>query len=308
MTVLMCSGQGAQRPQMGADLLDVPEVAETFALASSVLGRDLATLARTGEAEEVNDVLNAQALTATLSVGVGRALMARGLQPRALLGFSLGQVSALALAEVLPLKTAFELLDVRSRALARAAAAHPGAMSALLGATSEQVQEACAACAGDDVLVAANYNCPGQIVVSGTVAAVGRAEEWWKENGGKRVARLNTAGAFHSPLMEQAAGELREFCATLTFAEPRIPVICNTDAAPWSSAEAPERLARHLTHPVLFEQGVRALAGAGATAFVEAGFGGVLVNLVKRIDRTLARHKVGIAAELEAYAQVLAEG
>ena len=301
--VFMASGQGSQKPGMGVTLLDVPEVAETFACASDVLGRDIAALA-TDDAPEaaaaLNETRNAQAAIATLSIGVGRALQAAGVKPAALLGFSLGQVSALALSGMVSLEDAFRIIDVRSRLMDEAAAAAPGAMSALLKATPEAVEELCAACAGDDVLVAANFNSPSQIVISGSVSAIDRAEAAWKEQGG-RASRLATQGAFHSPMMTAAAEPFGEFLATIQFREPQVPLICNTDAAPADAASIRQRLVDHLTHPVLFSQSVERLRAAGAQTFVEVGFGGVLQNLVKRIDREAERFCLQDKESLEAY-------
>lgn len=299
--VFMASGQGSQKPGMGASLLAVPAVAETFACASDVLGRDIAALA-TDESPEaaamLNETRNAQAAIATLSIGVGRALQAAGVQPSALLGFSLGQISALALSGMVSLEDAFRIIDVRSRLMDEAAAAAPGAMSALLKAQPEAVEELCAACAGEDVLVAANFNSPGQIVISGSVAAIERAEAAWKEQGG-RASRLATQGAFHSPMMMAAAQPFGEFLATIDFCDPQVPLICNTDASPADAASIRQRLVDHLTHPVLFCQSVEQLRAAGAQTFVEVGFGGVLQNLVKRIDKEAERFCVQDKQSLE---------
>lgn len=301
MTVWLCSGQGAQKPGMGADLLDVPEVADTFATMSQGLGIDLGRLAREGTADEINEPQAAQALTMAVSVGVGRALKARGFAPDALIGFSLGQISALVLAEMLSLEEATQLLKVRSSAMAAVCAAQPGGMVALMGATLDEAQTLCAEAAGSDVLVCANHNAPGQIVISGHDAALERAQQLWKD-AGKRSVRLATAGAFHSPLMEPAATEVEKFCSSLQFHEPAVTLICNTDAKPFLVEEAAARLGRQVKSGVLFEQSVRALIDDGETDFVEVGFGGVLTGLVKRIDKETTRACVGTREQFEAYA------
>lgn len=289
--VFMASGQGSQKPGMGVSLLEVPEVAETFACASDVLGRDIAALvtAETPEAAEaLNETRNAQAAIATLSIGVGRALQARGVKPAVLLGFSLGQISAIALASMVSLEDAFRIIDVRSSLMDEAAQAKPGAMSALLKADPEAVQKLCDTCAQDQVLVAANYNSPGQIVISGEVDAVARAEEAWKTQGG-RVSRLATQGAFHSSLMEPAAVQFAEYLQTVDFADPQVPVLCNTDANYLDKQTIRQRLTDHLTHPVLFDHSVQKLRAEGYNTFAEIGFGGVLQGLVKRIDKDTVR-------------------
>ena len=257
-----------------------------------MLGLDLADLSRNGSAEDVNRPFNAQALTMAVSVGTGRFLQANGLAPSAVLGFSLGQIGALALAGVLSDEQAFRLLKVRATAMAAACEQVPGGMLALLGADAQDAEELCKECAGGEVLLPANYNCPGQIVISGTEAAIECAGARWKELGNK-ASRLNTSGAFHSPLMEQAAEAVAEACADLDFREPEVPLICNTDARPFRANEAAARLAAQVKSPVRFSQSVEYLIAQGETDFLEVGFGAVLNGLVKRIDRTTNRMKAG---------------
>ncbi len=300
MTVWLCSGQGAQKPQMGMDLLDVPEVAQTFSTMSDILGVDLVALSRDGSADEINQAENAQALTMAVSVGVGFALKAREFAPDAIIGFSLGQISALVLADILSLEDATELLKVRSRAMAQACAKNPGGMAALMGATLEDAEALCAEAAQGDVLVCANHNAPGQIVISGTNEALERAQQLWKD-AGKRSVKLATAGAFHSKLMADAAAEVESFCETLEFAQPSVTLICNTDAKPFVAEDAAQRLGKQVESGVLFEQSVRALLDEGETDFVEVGFGGVLTNLVKRIDKEATRMAVGTKEQFDAY-------
>ena len=300
--VFMCSGQGSQKPGMGADLIDVPEVAQVFDCASDILGVDVRNLCTQAPAEELNETRNAQAAIATLSIGIATALIARGVQPQAVLGFSLGQISALAISGMLSVEDTFRLLAVRSEVMAKAAQQNEGVMSAFMKGTPEEVEEVCASCAQGQVLVPANYNSAAQIVVSGEVAAVERAEAAWKERGYK-ARRLATSGAFHSPLMQRAASEFSAYLETVQFSDPRVPLICNTDAQPLKAADAPAHLTAHLTHPVRFMQSVQELAAAGATSFVEVGFGGVLNNLVKRIDPNLDHVCVQDRASMEALIQ-----
>ncbi|MDO4502498.1 MAG: ACP S-malonyltransferase [Coriobacteriia bacterium] len=295
----MLSGQGAQKPGMGAGLTDIPEVAAVLECGSTVMGRDLAYLVTDAPAEELNDTRNAQAALAALSVGLSRALMARGVRPGAVLGFSLGQVGALAVSGMLTDEAMFALLQKRSELMGAAADARPGCMSALLKADEASVRALCDECAQGQVLVPANFNCPGQIVISGEVEAVERAEQAWAA-AGKRFARLATSGGFHSPLMQQAADEFAAYLDTVEFAEPQIPLICNVTARPLTAAQAKEHLAKHLTNPVLFNQSVEYLQKAGFTRFTEVGFGGTLSNLVKRVDRGLERNCVQDQATLEA--------
>ena len=184
--VFMASGQGSQKPGMGADMLDIPEVASVFACASDVLGRDVAALVRDASPEELNDTRNAQIAIAALSVGMGRALEARGIVPDALLGFSLGQISAMVLGGMLAEEDTFALIAERSRLMGEAADANPGVMSALLKITLPEAEALCAQCAEGEVLVPANLNGGGQIVVAGTPAATWRrwssARRWCRSS------------------------------------------------------------------------------------------------------------------------------
>lgn len=300
MTVWLCSGQGAQKPGMGADLLELEVVSNVFYIMSDVLGRDLSDLAKHGSQEEINDTENAQALTMAVSVGIGRELLANDIKPDAIIGFSLGQISGLVLAGILELKEATELLKVRSESMSRACSMNPGGMVALIGADLSDAEALCVEAAGEDVLVCANHNAPGQIVISGHDEALERAQAIWKDSGKKSV-RLATSGAFHSPLMQSAADDVEEFCKTLSFNDPDVSLICNTDALPFAVDEASERLGTQVRSGVLFEESVRALASQGETDFVEIGFGGVLTGLVKRIDRSSNRVSIGTLDELMKY-------
>lgn len=300
--VFMFSGQGSQKPGMGADLLDVPEVAETFACASEVLGFDVVDLVTSSPAEKLNETRFAQPALCALSIGLARALEARGVCPSAVLGFSLGQVSALAASGMLSMEAVFQLVKVRSELMDEVAAENPGAMSALLKADEASVSELCEQCAEGEVLVPANFNCPGQIVIAGTSSAIERAEVAWVE-AGKRASRLATAGAFHSPLMETAATAFAEYLEGVDFVEPRIPLICNVDAKPLCAAEAKDHLTLHLVSPVRFEQSALMLREAGASVFVEVGFGGVLANLMRRIDKEASRACVQDRASFDEFVE-----
>lgn len=305
--VFMLSGQGSQVCGMGADLLDVSEVAEAFACASEAFGFDVAHLAVHGAPERLHRTECAQAAIGALSVGIARALIVRGVEPGAVLGFSLGQIGALAVSGMLPADQAFALAATRARLMERASIEHPGAMCALLGADETAAAEVCASCSDGEVLVIANYNCPGQIVIAGTHAAIARAREMWAARKGRSVV-LATAGAFHSPLMHEAAASFAEYLSSVTFSEARIPLVCNVDAEPLAACDAARHLVRHLVEPVRFDASVTRLAHAGAADFVEVGFGGVLVGLVKRIDKSLGRTLVQDRAGFEAACERFCDG
>jgi [acyl-carrier-protein] S-malonyltransferase len=193
--------------------------------------------------------------------------------------------------------------------MAQACEQKPGAMLALLGCDNTDVNAFCdevltslnaEGAASDAVLVPANFNAPTQIVVSGSVDAIDAAEASWKELG-KKCARLATAGAFHSPLMADAADEVGAFCEGLTFSEPACVVLCNTDAQPLTAADAAVRLKNQVKSGVKFSQSIEALANSGHTEFVEVGYGKVLSGLVRKIDKTLTRKNVGTLQEFQAF-------
>lgn len=286
--VFMFSGQGSQKVGMGTNLWDDPLAAETFECSSDIFGFDIVSLMSEGPAETLNNTRYAQASIVSMSLALTRMLKQRGVQASAVYGFSLGQVSALYAAGMLSLEETLALTDFRSQVMATAAEAKSGAMSALLGADSESVCSLCEEQSQGEVLVAANYNCPGQIVISGTTTAIARAEEAWAAQK-KRCARLATSGAFHSPLMQDAAEALSSYLGTLSFSSPELPLISNLDATPLRKEDVAKQMTDHLTCPVLFQQSTANLISAGASLFVEVGFGGVLVGLVKRIDKTKER-------------------
>ena len=300
--VFMASGQGSQKPGMGADMLDIPEVANTFACASEVLGRDVAALVRDASPEELNDTRNAQIAIAATSIGIGWALMARDIVPDALLGFSLGQVSAMVLGGMLTEEDAFALIAERARLMGEAADANPGVMSAFLKITLPEAEALAADCAQGEVLVPANLNGGGQIVMAGTPAAVARAEEAWAAQKG-RSSRLATSGAFHSPLMASAVEPFGAYLEGVEFKESAVPVVGNVGASPLTAAGAREELMAHLVSPVQFEASVQKLQAAGAKMFAEVGFGGVLANLIKRIDRSALRACVQDRPSFEAFVE-----
>lgn len=302
------SGQGAQKPGMGAGLVGagLREVDEVFAEASAAFGFDVAEACLNADADRLNDTAVAQPAMCATSVAGALALEARGVVPDYVLGFSLGQIGALAVSGMLSVRDTFRLAAFRARAMAEAAAERDGIMCALMGGTPEEVQELCASYAGEDILVPANYNAPGQIVISGDRAAVLRAQEAWA-GPGKRSALLATSGAFHSPLMQPAADALREFLKTIEFQEPRVPLVCNVTGQPLTAARAAEQLAQQVASPVRFSQSVSWLTEQGVDTFVECGFGGVLTGLVRRIDKGAARLRVENAEGIQAAAEQLAQ-
>ena len=297
----LLSGQGAQKPGMGAGLMDIPKAREVFDIAADVFGFDVADACLNSTPEQLNDTAVAQPAMCACSVASAAALKVVGIAPDYVAGFSLGQIAALAVSGMTSVEDAFRIAAFRSQVMAAAAARRDGAMCALMGGSASEVEELCAQLAQDDeVLILANYNSPEQNVVSGDRAAVLRAKEAWSAIPKHRAKMLATSGAFHSPLMQDAAEQLAEFLADVEFHEPQVLLICNVDAQPLAASQVAEHLARQVISPVRFEQSVRWAANQGVDTFVECGFGGVLVGLVRRIDAQPARFKVESAEDIAA--------
>lgn len=302
----LLSGQGSQRPGMGATLFGMPEIDEVFCEASDVCGFDVAAACLDETGASLADTAVSQPALCALSVAQVRALVKRGIKPDYVAGFSLGQIGALAASGMLDAKTAFSLVRDRSRAMAEACRLRPGSMCALMGGTEQEVFEVCSSCAEGDVLVPANFNAPGQIVVSGDATAVARAKEAWS-GPGRRSAMLATVGAFHSPLMRPAAEVFAARLENVVFDEAKIPLVCNVDARPLLADDAAAHLVAHLTSPVLFSKSVTWLVEQGVDTFVECGTGGVLAGLVRRVDKGTVRMCIESREDLEAVAEKLAE-
>lgn len=236
-----------------------------------------------------------------------RVLEVEGVLFGAAAGHSLGEFAALVAAGVLDLTSALGAVVVRGRAMQLAAEQHPGTMTAVVGLRPEEVIEICEAARWGDVLAVANENASNQVVLSGTVAAVERAEEAATSRGGKAI-RLKVAGAFHSPLMQPAIEPIREALAALKLREPRFPIVANVSGG--FVREPPvmrDLLEHHVVSPVRWERSMRVLAEAGFETFVEAGPGRVLANLVKRELQGVRTASIGSPEEAAAFARQLAE-
>jgi len=296
-------GQGSQSVGMGAALADAyTEARETFAEADEVLGLELSKLCWEGPIERLTETENAQPALLTHSVAATRVLAGRGVAAGAAAGHSLGEFSAHVAAGSLTFADAVQLVRARGEAMARAGRERPGTMAAVLGLEPEQAHALCDAARGTgEVLQPANFNSPGQIVISGSVDSVHRAIELAPEHGARRAILLNVSGAFHSALMAQAAESLAEALAGVAIRPARIPVVANVDGRPVQEPEAiRRRLLDQLTAPVLWVDCVTTLAELGARTLFEPGPGNVLTGLLRRIDRSLEGRAVGEPAEIEA--------
>ena len=299
--IFMFSGQGSQKVSMGNDLNGSRVAQEVLECASDIFKFDVFEVMTKGPQEKLDETRYAQPAIVALSLALCRLLEEQNITPAACLGFSLGQVSALYASRMLTLEQTFHLAKRRSEIMSEAATATKGAMCALLGADEESVKVLCEECSHGEVLVPANYNCPGQIVISGTVEAIERAKAVW-ESQKKRAMMLATSGAFHSPLMSEAALKFKVYLGGVDFAAPEMPLICNTDARPLMASDAPDHLAAHLTCPVNFMQSIALLKNSGATQFVEVGIGGVLLGLMKRIDKSTERTLIQSVEDVQLFA------
>lgn len=277
-------GQGSQQVGMGQALYDADSsVRDIFAEATERSGVDIARLCFEGPAEELQRTENAQPCLLTASIAWARALAARGLSPDIVAGHSLGEYSALVQAGVLSFGDAVYAVRRRGELMAAVGA---GAMAAILGLDDAKVEEACAGTGG---AVPANYNAPGQVVISGSTAAVEKAGAVARELGASRVVMLNVSGPFHSPLMQPMAAELGGVLGALPFADARVPVVCNVDAAPHRlAADFPTLLVQQVAMPVRWTGVMRTLVTQGVAECLEVGPGRVLTGLMRQAHRGVA--------------------
>ncbi|MDX1624658.1 MAG: ACP S-malonyltransferase [Gemmatimonadota bacterium] len=303
--VFQLPGQGSQRVGMGRALArERPEARVVFEEADDVLGFALSSLCWEGPEQELVRTENAQPALLACSVAAARVLEAEAVEPGAAAGHSLGEFSAHVVAGSLSLADALGLVRARGEAMAAAGREREGTMAAVLGLDAGAVEELCASARRDDeVLVPANFNAPGQVVVSGSTAAVRRAIESAKGHGARRALELNVSGAFHSPLMQPARKELAGALHEVDLRPARIPVVANVDARPVQEPDpVRERLLDQLTSPVRWVECVERLRELGATLFLEPGVGSVLTGLLRRIDRELEGRSVTEPKDLEGFA------
>ncbi|MCH5246175.1 MAG: ACP S-malonyltransferase [Muribaculaceae bacterium] len=286
MKAFVFPGQGAQFVGMGKDLYDNNEVARNmFEKANDILGFRITDLMFEGTDEDLRKTSVTQPAIFLHSVILAKT-MGEEFTPSMVAGHSLGEFSALVAAGALSFEDGLRLVSARAQAMQKACELKPSTMAAVLALPDEKVEEICAGI--DGVVVCANYNCPGQIVISGEIEAVNEACTRLKEAGAKRALPLKVGGAFHSPCMEPARAELAEAIQNTTFSTPSVPVYQNVDAKPHTDpAEIKANLIAQLTGAVRWTQSVQNMIADGATEFVELGPGKVLQGLVAKIDRNV---------------------
>ena len=287
---LLCPGQGAQAMGMGKDFCDqYPQAKAVYDAADALLGFRLSDLCFNGPDEILQATDNAQAGIFVTSMAIYQTLISEKklpADPDFIAGLSLGEYTALCIAGVFSFEDGVKLVRARGQLMQAAAKATPSTMLALVGADEPTAEEICRLAGGKGIIVPANFNAPGQIVLSGAVAACQEAATI-AESRGLRAVLLSVAGAFHSPFMQSAADQMRQVLENVTFTPAMCPVISNVTAQPHGtdSQEIKELLVRQIIAPVRWYQGMEYLKGQGVDSYMELGPGRVLTGLHKRIDR-----------------------
>lgn len=288
MKAYVFPGQGAQFEGMGKDMYESSDVAKALMdKANEILGYSLTDVMFNGSAEDLKQTKITQ--PAIFLHSIARAKMnGADFQPDAVAGHSLGEFSALVAAGAMDFESGLKLVQQRALAMQAACEIQESTMAAILGLADEKVEEICESIT-DEVVVAANYNCPGQLVISGTVKGIEQAVEKFKEAGAKRAIILPVGGAFHSPLMEPAREKLQAAIEETTFSVPSCPVYQNVDAKPTTDPETiKSNLIAQLTAPVRWTQTVQNMIADGAASFVEVGGkGSVIRGLIRKVNRRI---------------------
>ena len=293
MKAYIFPGQGAQFVGMGKDLYEQSEQArELFERANDILGFRITDVMFTGTDEDLKQTRVTQPAIFLHSVILAKTLA--GFAPDMAAGHSLGEFSALTAAGALSFEDGLRLVAARANAMQKACEIQPSTMAAILGLDDFTVEDICQRIS--DVVVPANYNCPGQLVISGTISGIDKACELMTEAGAKRALKLNVGGAFHSPLMEAARVELEHAIVNTTINQPVCPIYQNIDARPYTDPEQIKKnLIAQLTGPVRWTQTVIRMIEDGATSFTEVGPGNVLQGLVKKVDRAMPTASASLA-------------
>ena len=285
MKAYVFPGQGAQYPGMGKDLYEnSAEAKALFEKANEILGFDITKIMFEGTVDDLKETKVTQPAIFLHSVLLAKTV--KDFAPDMVAGHSLGEFSALVANGALTFEDGLKLVYKRALAMQKACEAEPSTMAAIVGLDDNIVEEVCASV--DEVVVPANYNCPGQLVISGSFAGIDKACELLTARGAKRALKLPVGGAFHSPLMEPAREELAAAIESTTFSKPVCPVYQNVNALPTSDPDViKQNLIAQLTAPVKWTQTVQNMIAGGATSFTEIGPGTVLQGLVKKVDRNM---------------------
>lgn len=301
MLAFIFPGQASQFIGMGKDLFEKFELAkEYYQKADEITGLALTDISFNGPLEELKQTKITQPAIFVHSVILAKLLGEKGIFPKMAAGHSLGEYSALVTAEVLCFEDALKIVALRGKLMQEAGEKQKGTMAAVIGLASDKIQAVCYEASEAGIVQAANFNSPGQIVISGSVKGVHKAMELAKAAGAKIVQELVVSGAFHSPLMKPAEEELSEELKKVSFKNAKIPIFANVTAKPATDAdEIRELLIKQLTNPVLWEDLNREMILKGASRFLEVGPGNILKGLLKRIDRSAVCETVGKIEEYE---------
>lgn len=287
MTAYLFPGQGSQFPGMGKDLYDGHDIAkEKFEIANEILQFRISDIMFEGTQEELKQTRVTQPAVFLQSI-ISYFVNGRRYSPDFVAGHSLGEITGLVANGTLSFEDGLKLVSIRANAMQKACEAEPSSMAAILGVEDAVVEQACSEI--DDIVIPANYNCPGQLVISGSKSGIARAISLLTERGAKRAIELQVSGAFHSPFMKPAEEELAAAIRNTTFKNPQIPVFQNFTAMKEINPEIiKENLIKQLTAPVLWTQTIRNMMAEGVKHYVEVGGNGkTLTGFVKKVDKEL---------------------
>jgi len=286
MNAYVFPGQGSQSPGMGRDLYEAsPAIKQLFDQANDILGYDLTRIMFEGTEDELKQTIYTQPAIFLHSVAL--ALTTDSFAPDMVAGHSLGELSALTAAGALSFADGLRLASIRATAMQRACELAPSGMAAVTNLADDVIERICAGIT-DEIIIPANYNCPGQVVISGSMEGIRLAGEQLTAAGARRVLTLTVGGAFHSPFMEPARADFAEAVTSMVFQTPRCPVYQNVDARPHTDpAEIKANLIAQLTAPVRWTQSVERMIADGATEFIECGPGKVLQGLIRKINSSV---------------------
>jgi len=301
MTGWLFPGQASQKVGMGLDLKENSEKARKyFEMSNEIMECDIQSIIFDGPEEKLKRTEYTQPAIYIVSAIMGYLLIDRGLKPDALAGHSLGEYSALAIGEVFDFPTGLKLVKFRSENMAEAGKKEKGSMAAIVGLDDNSVQKVCSSYDGTGTVVAANYNSPGQVVISGSPDAIQWAMSASKKAGARMAVELNVSGAFHSPLMSSARENLAEMINSLEISDSTFPVYTNVDAKPVTrNKDIKDSLIRQLESPVQWTKTILAMKKNGIQSFYEVGPGKVLQGLNKRIDKKILSKGIGSIDQLE---------
>lgn len=294
-------GQGSQKVGMGLDFFNKTGIGKQyFSDAQEIMGFDIKSIIFNGPEDILRQTEYTQPAIYIISVIIGQLLIENGFKPSALAGHSLGEYSALTLAGAFDFNTGLKLVKLRSTSMAKSGLTNKGTMAAIVGLDDNKVESICHSYKGDGIVVPANYNSPGQIVISGSVNAVYWAMDIAKNSGAKITKELNVSGAFHSPLMKPAVENLAATLYSIEISDLSYPIFTNFDAKPKTKgSDIRDLLICQLENPVLWSQSILAIKNTGIESFLEVGPGKVLSGLNKRIDRSLYSNNIETVDQLE---------